>query len=482
VSRRSPSAVAAIFAAISLAGGTGCAHYEPLKLDPAESATALESRSLASPELRSYLETALGHALGQWPLPSWDLQTLTLAAFFFSPDLDVARAQWARAEAGRVTAAARPNPKLVFTPERAEHLMGNPSPWVATVALDIPIETAGKRGYRIEQAHALSQAARLAIGSAAWRVRSRLRDALLEREAAIEKSGLLSERVALQRSVADLFQKRVEAGAASRIESDPARLARERAVIEEAQGKVAITSASAAAAAAIGIPLDALDDAPVSVSLDAPPGSNLSAKQARRRAMLERGDVRAALAAFVASESTLRLEIARQYPDVHLTNQYSYDQADEKWSIGFTIDLPIFDQNQGPILEAKAARKQMLAEFDAAQQGALSDVDSAWANAQAARDGVQAAQRAAESARSVLDRVTLAVDAGAIDRVEAGAARIDALDAGIARIDARLAQARAYGALEDAMQLPFGVDLESDPVRIAASAGAVAAAAPAGAR
>jgi hypothetical protein len=42
-----------------------------------------------------------------------------------------------------------------------------PSPWVAAFDLDIPIETAGKRGHRIAQAGRLSEAAKLNIGSIA---------------------------------------------------------------------------------------------------------------------------------------------------------------------------------------------------------------------------------------------------------------------------------------------------------------------------
>ena len=41
-------------------------------------------------------------------------------------------------------------------------------------------------------------------------------------------------------------------------------------------------------------------------------------------------------------------------PDVHLNPGYQFDQGDNKWSIGLTFDLPILNQNQGPIAEAKA--------------------------------------------------------------------------------------------------------------------------------
>ena len=91
---------------------------------------------------------------------------LTLAAFYYQPSLDVARAVLAEAQAGVVTAGARPNPTLGFTPQYVFN-PGSEPPWVAALNLDWPIETAGKRGARIAQAKHLSESARLAIIAAA---------------------------------------------------------------------------------------------------------------------------------------------------------------------------------------------------------------------------------------------------------------------------------------------------------------------------
>jgi hypothetical protein len=44
----------------------------------------------------------------------------------------------------------------------------------------LPIETAGKRGYRTAEAQRLADAARLAAGETAWAVQSRIRTALLQ--------------------------------------------------------------------------------------------------------------------------------------------------------------------------------------------------------------------------------------------------------------------------------------------------------------
>ncbi len=46
--------------------------------------------------------------------------------------------------------------------------------------LDVPIETAGKRGHRIAQARRLANAARLNVASAAWQTCSRVRSGLFQ--------------------------------------------------------------------------------------------------------------------------------------------------------------------------------------------------------------------------------------------------------------------------------------------------------------
>ena len=94
---------------------------------------------------------------------AWGLPELTLAAFFYNPRLDVARSRWAKAEGQEVSAAERPNPVLSVAPAfNSTTGFGNIiSPWIVDVVLDLPIETAGKRGYRMEEARHLSEAARL---------------------------------------------------------------------------------------------------------------------------------------------------------------------------------------------------------------------------------------------------------------------------------------------------------------------------------
>ena len=89
---------------------TGCARFESKPLVPAQTAASLQTRTLDDPGLREFLATNLHREFPEWPLPAWDFQSLTLAAFYFHPSLDVARAQWGVAKAGVQSAGGRPNP------------------------------------------------------------------------------------------------------------------------------------------------------------------------------------------------------------------------------------------------------------------------------------------------------------------------------------------------------------------------------------
>jgi len=86
--------------------------------------------------------------------PAWSLETLTLAAFYYSPELAVVWANYETVAAGKQTAAQRPNPAVSISPAY-NTVNAVPSPWLVTATLDVPIETAGKRAHRIAAARSL---------------------------------------------------------------------------------------------------------------------------------------------------------------------------------------------------------------------------------------------------------------------------------------------------------------------------------------
>ena len=188
-----------IFAVSLLAGAGvlglgGCARFHDQPLSAEKSRADLEARTLADRRLKSFLETNLRTQSASWPLPSWNFTNLSRAAFYFHPDLDVARAQLVGAKAAGVTAGAKPNPTVSLTPI---YDTTTGPPWILGLSIDVPIETMGKRGYRIAQAVHLSDAARFNLASTAWQVRSRVRKSLLALYAAGESESLLKKQEAI---------------------------------------------------------------------------------------------------------------------------------------------------------------------------------------------------------------------------------------------------------------------------------------------
>src|SRR5262245_36391470 len=94
---------------LALLFGVGCTlqRYEPAPLDPAASAQRFESRTTDAPGLKQYM-LEHGHPASDWPVQRWSLADLTLLAFFYRPDLEVARAQAAAARAQVAAATQRP--------------------------------------------------------------------------------------------------------------------------------------------------------------------------------------------------------------------------------------------------------------------------------------------------------------------------------------------------------------------------------------
>jgi outer membrane protein TolC len=435
---------------------TGCARFHPQPLAPVQNAERLESRSLTNEALRAFVATNSHRELPIWPLESWDFDLLTWAAFFYHPSLEVVRAQWAVAQGGEITAAQRPNPSLTVTPGY-NTTTSMPSPWLPLTFLDIPIETAGKRRFRKAIAAQLSEAARLNIANVAWQVRSDLRAGLIELLSSEQHQILFEQQVNLQSNIVDLLQGQVAVGAIARSETVPFRIAFIKARLDLVDSQRLAAEARARVAEAIGVPLQAVEGFKFSFDAQAFGDAlkHFNSVDVRRTALLSRPDILAALAEYAASEAALRLEIAKQYPDVHIQPGYQFDQGDNKWTLGLVVDLPILNQNQGPIAEAKARRLESAAKFNALQAKVLAEIDRASQGVRVAEKNLLALRALGEEQTKRLESVSEQLRAGAVDRLELFNAQFEGLTAEVAQLDGQLKVQQAVGALEDAVRRPF---------------------------
>jgi cobalt-zinc-cadmium efflux system outer membrane protein len=453
--------VVVLFGCLSF-GGCAVRRYQPAPIVPAETVSRFELRNLADPGLQAYEEKNLGHAIAPWPPKTWDLGTLSLAALYFNPTLEAARARFAEAQAAVVTAGARPNPSLSIAP-------GIPSPYLFNLDVGVPIETAGKRGHRVESARSLEHAARFDLADSFWKVRSTVRIALLNYLLAARSVDLLRFEERVRRDQVIILEQRFSVGEIPRPEVDLGRieLSKTHLAISTVEGQFA--EAKAALAASIGIPVAGLEGEFFWADLDSPPSAeSLLPRQIQRDAVLNRLDVRRSLAQYAAAEADLQLEISKQYPDVQIGPGYTYEEKNNFFTLGLSTTLPVFNRNQGPIAEAEARRREAAAAFLEKQAQIIAGSERALALYIAAlKELAEADQSLRKLQDDHLQTMRQAFRLGEEDRLDLNGVQIESSVVARARLDAIARAQSALGELEDAVQRPldpggmFSIDPES---------------------
>ena len=418
-------------ASIALAGA-GCAHYTAQPLDASRSAATLSGRRLSS--------------------KLWTLHALADEAARNAPDVAVARAQYATAKAAIRTAGERPNPTVALSPQIV-------TPYKAFnagtygVDFDWTFETAGKRSRRLDVARAGVNAAAAHVIDATWKARVAVRKALLELYAAEQRTKLLGDAIGKQGELLGLLDERIKAGSEARTVTAQPRLLQAQLRILGADAAKNAALARAALAETLGMGTSGLSGAQFSFApFEGVPGKRTAH---RREALTHRADVLEALSNYAAAESTLRLEIAKQYPDIHLNPGYAFDQNENKWTLGIGLTLPILNHNEGAIGEADAKRKEAAAKFNAVQAKVLADCDRAAAAVSAARAKIATTdQMLAEQDKHLASEQRL-VAAGEGDKLSLLSAQVERATTLTARLDAIVELQAALGALEEATQAPL---------------------------
>jgi outer membrane protein TolC len=434
---------ALILASIGAVAFSGCVKYHSRALDPPRSEQQFRARTLNDAGLGSFLKRA------DWPPPRLGLNDLTAVAFYFNPDLDVARAQVRGAQAAILTAKARPNPSLSLgggwtnSPE---------SPVVFRFDPAITLETAGKRGWRILEAEKLAEAARVQVAETAWRVRSRVRAAWLEYVMAARSLEVLRNERDVRAEAVAILEKRLSVGEAARPDVSVARTALVSVELEAKAAETTVAESGAALAAAIGLPsLPAVDAAALPPTPASPPLAEV-----QKAGLLHRADIRRGLLEYAAAEARLRLEVANQYPDVSLSPGYGFDEGHHKITFGPSFAIPLLNRNRGPIAEAEARRAEAEARFDALQAQAIGEMEIALARYRGGlAEFADASERLARTQQEREAALRRAVDAGEEDRLALASVRVESAVAARARLDAMRRVQIALGALEDAVQQPL---------------------------
>ena len=413
----------------------GCVRFTRQPLSPERTAAAFDARRFPTKRGR------------------WSLARLTAEALEKHPDLAVLRARVQTAEGALRTAGERPNPVLAFRPlyNSTTQII---SPWIIESAIDITIETGGKRDARMAEAVARIRVARLDWAAAAWKVRSDVRRALLALYAAEATRAQYGAQVAAQGEAARLVESQLADGAARPQDVAAARIPLHQTRLAIHDTELLAVRSRHQLATAVGVPVVALagvefDFAEVSRLAEPPAGG-----VARRHAVTHRPDILSALSDYAATEERVRLEVARQFPDLKLGPGYNLDRAFNLWKLGIGYELPILHQRQGAIAEAEGRRAEAAARFRALQARALGEIDLALASYRAARAKADAADALATDVAKQTRIAEEMKAAGELSQLDVSQRRVEQGVSDLGRAQARLQALDGLGALEDALQTP----------------------------
>jgi outer membrane protein TolC len=435
-----------------LAGGCATRTYEARPIDPTKASAQWRERSLADPALLAWVDRMRGSPAGK--IDAWGLPELTLASLYLHPDLELARARLRAAEAAQYSAGLPKSPRISGLVEHHSKADGI-SPWSIGVGLEMPIRTDARGEAQREHSAALTEVVRLEVGAIAWQVRNRLRAALIEHLAAEAQLALLQSELDLREEATRMIEARLVLGAASLSETGESRLQLGSAAMAYRAGVAASHKTLAELAAALGLPADALAAATLDPAAITPPAERLLADDVQQAALLNRIDLRVGLAHYAAAEARLRLEIARQVPEITLGPGFFFDQGDRIWSLGASLLLALSDHNAGPIAEAEAQREVEGRRFLALQARVIGEQAAAL---RAYRNALRQLEKAGTVERAAAEQVAAAerrVTAGQDDRLDLVRRRLERVLAGKALLAARFETQRALGALEDAVQQPL---------------------------
>ncbi|GLK77776.1 divalent cation transporter [Methylopila jiangsuensis] len=406
---------------------------------------------------------ALGAALALLPAltthaapkaPPHSARTLTLSqalsrAVAANPGLAAADREIAAAGGRRLQAGVFPNPELSFELDSAFGSKARRGLKAAETTLQISqlFELGGKRDARLAVAAAEIDAARWDRAATRLQVLAETTEAFAKALGAQSRVAELEDQVADLDRLTPLLQKRVEAGASSGAEIARGRVATETARVELAKARAAFQAARRELSVLIG------DRTPSFAAvggdlkrIGAPPSFDGLMARARRTPQLTRFTaVRAQRRALLAQAQ------AKAVPDITVGagwRHYREDRSNAAMA-SLSVPLPLFDRNDGGVIEAGETLAKTEAERAAAERALTVMVGAAYEGLRGAYDEARLTRaNVIPIAREAYAEVRSGYAEGRYSLLELLEARAALSDASLKEIDALVSFHASLASLE----------------------------------
>ena len=329
-----------------------------------------------------------------------------------NPEVAAAKRQWEATEGQVLQGRSRPNPELAYSLEDTRSKTRTQS-W----QLNLPVELGGKRAARTKAAEKTREQAQAQLAELQATVRANVAAAYFDVLTAQERLVLARDSAALAKSSTDTVSKRVAAGKVSPVEESKARVAEAGVRVELAQAASEQRNALSRLFALLGridAPYTVLEGkaenlpsvpslADLQPLISSAPGVVLARIEVDRR------------------EALTALEQSKRVPDVTVSvgMQRSNETQRNVLLFGVSVPLPIFDRNQGNLLEALKLEDKARDELQAATVRLHSEVAQARERLTTITAEVQSLQQdVLPGAKSAYDAATIGFENGKFNFLE----------------------------------------------------------------
>lgn len=281
---------------------------------------------------------------------------------------------------------------------------------------------------------------------------------MLDLKISERREDLLQKQFSAQQQIVKLLKQRFDLGEISQPELTTAQIAVNKTLLDLSDAQSKKSDARSHLAEALGLSETALDGEDLNFDFSPPDANALTSADARTLALRSRADILGALADYATAEADLRLEIAKQFPDLHFGPGYAWNNGnagDNQWSLGLTLELPILDQNQGPIAEAESRRKLAAAKFVELQSQVIGEIDRAVAGWRVAQEQLKTGNSLFAAEQQQQKSAQAQLEAGAADQLDSLNAQLELDSASLAQLENEAQLRQALGQLEDALQSPL---------------------------
>lgn len=322
---------------------------------------------------------------------------ITRRALEYNGELAAARLEIERARARLLQDGLRPNPTVDFE-QTTGRLTGSVGESETSVGVSLPLELGGKRRRRIELAEAELEAVEAEVAERERRLTAEVLALYVEALAALRELEITEGLTDLDLKTVVFVQARVNEGETAPLELNLLRAEVERLRSRRTLVEGRLQSALIRLKSLAGIPLQEplrLREDISTASLREPPASLEASVEI---ALRTRPDLRLARLNEEVANAGLRLARAQGTPNLTAFTRYTLSRSafddtpvgvlndrDKLLTFGVSVELPVFNRNQGAKAEAATAIVQARRRREFAEATVRAEVASAYVRYEAAR-------------------------------------------------------------------------------------------------